>query len=178
MNKNIRTKIYVIVCLATMVILSSNKKEAESQVYTEQMLKMNGTEEVSGRQFSTDSLKGKMIILNFWASYDAQSRINSYQLLQVAEDYESQNFHNGDGLEVVSISLDKYHSPLKKAIQTDGTERFHHICDYKGTDSEWAKLFEVYRPVNLLIDADGVIIARDFNVETMRTTLNMLASEN
>lgn len=159
-------------------MLSSNKKEAESQVYTEQMQKMDGIEEVNGRRLSTDSLKGKMIILNFWASYDAQSRINSYKLLQVAEDYESQKFHNGDGLEVVSVSLDKYRSPLKKAIQTDGTECFHHICDYKGVDSDWAKLFEVYSPVNLLIDADGKVVARDFNVETMRVTLDMLANED
>ena len=178
MNKNLRTKIFVISSMAALVMLSSNKKEAESPAYTEQMLKINGIEEIGGRKLCTDSLKGKMVILNFWASYDAQSRINSYKLLQVAKNYESQKFHNGEGLDVVSISLDKYRSPLKKAIQTDGTESFHHICDYKGVDSEWAKLFEVYRPINLLVDADGIVVARDFSVETMQTTLEMLASEN
>lgn len=163
--------------MGAVVLFSSNKKEAETQMYTEQMQKINGILEVNGKTLSVDSLKGKMIILSFWASYDAQSRINSYQLLQLNEQYEGKRFHNGDGIDVVSISLDKYKAPLKKAITTDGTESFHHICDYKGIDSEWAKLFEVYRPVNLLVDADGNIVARDFNVETLKTTLEMLSSE-
>ncbi|MCQ2226584.1 MAG: TlpA family protein disulfide reductase [Bacteroidales bacterium] len=173
-NKRLKTKLLIVGGFASLMLLSSNKKEAESQVYADQISSIDGIEQVCGGSISSDSLKGKMIVLNFWASYDAQSRINSYKLLQLKQEFEGRQFHNGNGIDVVSISLDKFKAPLRKAIQTDGTESFHHICDYKGIDSDWAKLFDVYRPVNLLIDADGMVVARDFNVQTLNSTLEML----
>ena len=177
MTNRIQTKILLAVCLTAFVLLTSNKKEAQSQVYAEQISRMDGMVQVDGNQLHVDSLRGKMLIISFWASYDAQSRINSYQLLKLKNEFEDTQFHNGDGLEVLSISLDKYSSPLKKAIATDGTSVFHHICDFKGVDSELASLFDVYRPVNLLVDADGTVVARDFNVSTLRSTLELLSSE-
>lgn len=163
--------------MTAMVFLSSNKREVGSQIYANELSKIDGIQEVCGDTLHIESFKNKMLIINFWASYDAQSRINSYQLIQTLENYKDASFHNGEGIDVLSISLDKFKSPLKKAIQTDGTTEFHHICDYKGVESDLAKLFEVYRPVNLLVDADGRVVARDFNVETLQSTLAMLSSE-
>lgn len=176
--KAISLKTYAIGLAGVLVFLTSSKKEATVQTYTDQLNSINGTTEVNGQTFSTDSLSGKMLVVSFWASYDAQSRINSYQLLKLTDKYADKQFHNGKGIDVVSISLDKYKAPLRKAIATDGTQAFHHICDYRGTDSEWATIFEVYRPVNLLIDANGTVVARDFNVETLDNTLAVLSSEN
>lgn len=175
-----KTKIYVLVSLAVLAIasLSSSKKDTTQQHYATQIESMAGLECIGGEQLDVDSLNGKMIILNFWASYDATSRINNYDLLKLSEEYSDKVFHQGEGLEVVSISLDKFKSPLKKAISTDGTEKFYHICDYKGLESELAKSFDVNRPVNLLLDSNGTIVARDFNVATLRSALGMLACED
>ncbi|MCQ2229354.1 MAG: TlpA family protein disulfide reductase [Bacteroidales bacterium] len=173
--RNLKTKTFSLACMTAMVLLSSNKREVGSQIYADEIAKMDGIQEICGDTLHVEDLKNKMLIINFWASYDAQSRMNSYQLIQTLEAYKDASFHNGEGIDVLSISLDKFKSPLKKAIQTDGTSSFHHICDYKGADSDLAKLFEVYKPVNMLIDADGTVIARDFNVETIKSTLEMLA---
>lgn len=174
MNK---TKIYLLICVAVLMIasLSSSKKDTTQELYADKLLAMSGLECVGGGQIHADSLSGKMIILNFWASYDATSRINNYELVKLSEEYSKKTFHQGEGLEVVSISLDMFKSPLKKAITTDGTEIFYHICDYKGLESELAKSFDVNRPVNLLLDSKGAIVARDFNVSTLRSALTMLA---
>lgn len=173
----ITKKIYVLIGVAIIAIaaLSSSKKDTTQQLYADQIEAMSGLDCIDGGELLADSLKGKMIILNFWASYDATSRINNYELVKLSEEYSDKMFHQGVGLEVVSISLDKFKSPLKKAISTDGTENFYHICDFKGLDSELAKSFDVNRPVNLLLDANGTIVARDFNVSTLRSALGMLA---
>lgn len=136
---------------------------------------MAGMEQLAGGRIVEDSLAGKMLLLNFWASWDAQSRMNNYRLVELSETYKDAEFYNGQGLEVVSVSLDRYKSPLKKAIETDGTKNFYHICDFKGTESELAKSFDVNRPVNLLIDSEGKIVARDFNVDALRSALEMLS---
>lgn len=175
----IKTKICALISVAVIVVaaLSSSKKDTTQQVYADQIIAMSGLDCIGGGRLHADSLSGKMIILNFWASYDATSRINNYELVKLSEEYSDKYFHQGEGLEVVSISLDKFKSPLKKAISTDGTNNFYHICDYKGLESELAKSFDVNRPVNLLIDANGTIVARDFNVSTLRSALSMLACE-
>lgn len=174
-NMELKKGLYGTIGLAALVLFSSNKKENTCQLYNEQIAAMAGMEQVSGQHIIGDSLNGKMLLLNFWASYDAQSRMNNYHLVQLSETYKNSQFYNGEGLQVVSISLDRYKSPLKKAIETDGTKNFYHICDFKGTESELAKSFDINRPVNLLLDADGKIVARDFNVEALATALEMLS---
>lgn len=173
-----KSKLYGSLSLAALVLLSSGKKEAGEELYTEQIRSLTERVDVFGDTMKLKSIEGKMLIVNFWASYDATSRINAHSLAKLAEQYADAEFYNSKGLEVVSVSLDTYRSPLKKAISADGTENFHHICDFKGTESEMAKSFDVNRPVNLLIDANGKIVARDFKVQTLATTLEMMTCNN
>ncbi len=171
MNK---TQIFGSLSLATIFLLSSGKNENSQNSYNEQLKDLASRATIYGDTLTAEALEGKMVLVNFWASYDAQSRINSYQLVGLQEAYQNKEFFGAEGLEVVSISLDKYCSPMKKAINVDGTENFHHLCDFQGTDSEMARAFDVNRPVNLLLDAQGRIVARDFGTENVRQTLEML----
>ncbi len=173
MNK---TKFWSGLGIATLILMSSGKKETTEELYAEQIKALEGRTTVSGDTISAADIDGKMLILNFWASYDATSRMNSYQLVTLANEYADAEFYNSKGLGVVSVSLDKYYSPMMKAIATDGTESFMHICDKRGTESEMAQSFDVNRPVNLLIDSEGKIVARDFHVGDIRKTLEMLAA--
>lgn len=174
----IKNKLLALISVVAIVLLSSGKKEVTETNYSAKINALAGMVEVNGGEFIPDSLKGKMLIVNVWASYDANSRINSYELVELANRYSNSNFFAGEGLEVVSISLDTYRSPLKKAIATDGTDNFHHLCDYKGADSEIAKSFGVSAPINMLIDADGRVLARDFNVKCIADALAFMASAN
>lgn len=133
------------------------------------------TQLIDGTPFSGDTLRGKMVVINFWASYHAESRMNSYLLVELANQYKERSFYKGDGLEVVSISLDRFKSPLKRAIEIDGTQAFYHICDYLGVQSSLIRSFEITQPVNLLVDGEGRIIARDFDVKEIESTLKLLA---
>ncbi len=133
------------------------------------------TELIDGTPFNADSLKGKMVVFNFWASYHATSRMNNYQLVELANTYKNESFYNANGLEVVSISFDRFKSPLKRAIEIDGTGSFYHICDYQGDHSSLAKSFDISKPVNILVDGNGKIVARGFELNEIESTLKLLA---
>jgi|ADurb_Cas_01_Slu_FD_contig_111_115538_length_1138_multi_4_in_0_out_0_1 thiol-disulfide isomerase/thioredoxin len=133
------------------------------------------TELIDGTPFNADTLKGKMVVFNFWASYHATSRMNNYLLVELANTYKNRSFYNANGLEVVSISFDRFRSPLKRAIDIDGTESFYHICDYQGNESSLAKSFDISNPINILVDGEGKIIARGFELNEIESTLKLLA---
>lgn len=161
--------------LAVMAIATtSSKKESQENIYASEVSGLVSETLVGGGQIEPDSLRGKMLILSFWASYDATSRVNAYDLVSIRDKYHKEGLGMSDGLEVVCISLDIFKSPVRKAIEADGTQSFYHICDYQGEDSPLASRFDVNRPVNLLISPDGRILARDFGTGTIAETLRFL----
>ncbi len=162
---------------AMAMIFTSSMKESEESNYSEELAALGQETLLNGGQLTADSLNGRMLLVSFWASYDPSSRINSYNLLKIQDEYKTSSFDGGEGLEVVCVSLDVFRSPLVKAIESDGTQSFYHICDLKGEESPLAKSFDVNRPVNLLISADGRILARDFGTQTIAETLSFLKIE-
>lgn len=131
---------------------------------------------LDGKPFNLQHLNGKMVMLNFWASYDAQSRINNYYLNDILKKYQEQLFINGNNLVVVSISLDRYKAPLDIAIEQDETQDFTHICDFMGTDGDISRLYNIDTPMNILIDGDGRIVCKDLNYSKIEESLSLLAA--
>ena len=171
----LKLKYCLSIALFFAIVLSSatddfNKKGSQTTDQIPAIL----TSLIDGTPFTADTLRGKMIVINFWASYHAESRMNSYLLVNLANSYKEQSFFNGNGLQVVSISLDRYKSPLKRAIEIDGTQAFYHICDYLGAESSLVKSFNITQPINLLVDGNGQIIARDFEVKEIEQTLKLM----
>ncbi len=132
--------------------------------------------QINGQPFQTTSLRGKMVLLDFWASYDAPSRIESYDKKELLETFKNHSFLKGNGLEIVSISLDRFRTPLKQAIERDELENFLHLCDFKGRESQIVKQFDNQRKLtNYLIDGDGRIVATSQDIKKIRQTLELLA---
>jgi len=128
---------------------------------------------VTGQSFSLDELKGKMVIVDFWASYNAPSRVKNNQIEELRQRFADSGFHNGQGLEVVSISLDRFLTPVKEAIKMDNIENFYHICDLQGSNG-LAKKFGVTEPVTILIDGDGRIVTKTTSVNKISDALSLL----
>lgn len=170
-------KIALFLAGVALVMLSSAKNETEES-YKEQIQSISSLPLVSGDTLSPEDLNGKLIILNFWASYDAASRINNYNLLRLNQSYEGKTFFNAEGLEVVSVSLDIYRSQLVKAIAADETHCFRHICDFQGVESSLCRSFDIDAPVNILIGTDGRVLARDYGVEKIESALQTLHANN
>ncbi len=129
---------------------------------------------INGEDFNLESLKGNMVLIDFWASYDGASRSENYLKMDLQNKYANTNFYRGEGFVILSVSLDRFKSPLQKAIKQDGYVKALHICDYQGVDSEIAQSYAVGQPVKYLIDGEGRLVAKSTNLKDIESTLDYL----
>lgn len=108
---------------------------------------------VEGDTLSLHSIKGKVKILDFWASWCGPCRQESPNLVKLYKNYQTR------GLEIVSVSLDEKEAAWKKAIFEDGMT-WKLLSDLKGAKSEVAKLYNLKTvPFMLVLDQDNRIVA-------------------
>ena len=99
------------------------------------------------------SLKGKTVLIDFWASWCAPCRKANRKLGPLYNQYKNENF------EIVGISLDTDQAKWRNAIQKDKLA-YKQLIDYKGFDAKSALLFGVEElPNSYLFDASGKLVA-------------------
>ena len=110
-------------------------------------------------------LKGKYVLLSFWASYDANSRMQNASL--------SHAISKTNNVEMVSVSFDTYQSIFNESIKKD---RILTANCFVEPNSEKSEIFQTYRLhkgfKNYLLDENGVIIAKDINAKQLSSYLN------
>ena len=108
----------------------------------------------SGIERSLSDLKGKVVLLDFWASWCKPCRMENPNVVRLYKEY------NPKGFEVFSVSLDDNADRWKAAIKQDGLLWPNHVSDLKGWQSEPAQLYMVRSiPQTFLVGKDGKIIA-------------------
>lgn len=122
----------------------------------------------SGDIISTNNFKGKYVLVDFWASWNKQSR-NSNQELKLVY-----NKYNLKGFEIFSISLDENKQKWIEAIEGDKSN-WTQVSDLKGFNSYPAKQFNVTKvPFNFLLDKEGRIVAKNIRGENLDQKLSLL----
>ena len=110
--------------------------------------------------FNLRDQKGKYVVLNFWASYDAPSRISNVRIQQEIEKLNHQN------LSFVSVSYDPNKVVFEETVKLDELNRNTQFYDKDGSQSD---IFDDYRLnkgfASYLISPEGVIIAKNPNPE-------------
>mgnify|MGYP000776337209 FL=1 len=113
-------------------------------------------------------MKGKYVLLSFWASYDAHSRMQNASLSNVLR-----SASRNDNVEMVSVSFDEYQSIFKETVRKDQIVTPTCFVETKG---EYSGLFKKYRLgrgfTNYLLDDNGVIIAKNISAAELSAYLN------
>ena len=114
------------------------------------------------------ALKGNYVLLSFWASYDAQSRMQNVSLSNVLR-----SASRNENVEMVSVSFDEYQSVFKETVRKDQIVTPTCFVETKG---EYSGLFKKYRLgrgfTNYLLDDNGVIIAKNISAAELSAYLN------
>ncbi len=112
--------------------------------------------------FNLNSSKGQYVLVNFWAGYDAPSRMNNIRYAHAINQAENEN------IALVSISFDSNEKVFKETIKRDRLDPTTQFHDKAGKQSDTFDLYRLNKGfASYLISPEGVIIAKNPNPEQL-----------
>lgn len=119
----------------------------------------------SGTQLKLADLRGKVVLVDFWASWCRPCRMENPNVKKAYAKY------SGKGFEILGVSLDNTKDKWVQAIEQDGLP-WKHISDLRGWQSEHARLYGVNSiPATFLLDKEGKIIAKNLRGPALEAKL-------
>ncbi len=129
-----------------------------------------------GKSITLSSLRGKLVLLDFWASWCGPCRMENPFVVNAYDKFKNIKFQDAKGFTIYSVSLDVDPTAWKKGIEKDKLTWENHVSDLKGWNSEAAARYQVNGiPYNLLLNEHGVIIRKNLRGEELLKTLEKLA---
>lgn len=118
-----------------------------------------------GKSYRLSDLRGKTILLEFWASWCSPCRKENPNLVKTYDRYKH------EGFEIFAVSLDKEKEKWIKAVENDGLTWIN-VSDLKFFDSKASLIYGVNElPDNFLIDKNVVIVERYIRGEKLNEKL-------
>jgi peroxiredoxin len=121
--------------------------------------------DTTGKSVTLSSLRGKYVLVDFWASWCGPCRKENPNVVAAYQKYHDKGF------EILGVSLDDKKRLWEKAINADGLT-WYHVSDLKGWKNEAAGLYSIKAvPTSFLLDKDGRIIAKNLRGEALHKKL-------
>jgi len=125
-----------------------------------------------GKMRKLSDLRGKVVLIDFWASWCGPCRRESPNVRNVYQKYHDQGF------EVFSVSLDRDGNSWRKAIKDDQLVWPNHVSDLKYWSSAAAAIYGVRSiPAMFLLDREGRIVAKDLRGAALENAVRELLSK-
>ncbi len=171
-HKLLRLSIYF---LFLPLLLISNNIQAQKVGMTATDITLTSP---AGKQISLSSLRGKVVLVDFWASWCGPCRSENPNIVRCYNKYKSKRCAKGDGFEVFSVSLDVKKERWLGAIAADKLSWPSHGCDLGGWNSSAVKAYGVHQiPTSFIIDKNGKILAVNLRGEDLAAYLEALFGE-
>ncbi len=131
--------------------------------------------ELPGRDGKTrrlSDLRGKVVLIDFWASWCSPCRRENPNVVRVYKKYKDKGF------DIFSVSLDNSREKWLQAIETDGLVWENHVSDLRGWSSAGGRLYGITSiPATVLVDKDGTILARNLRGAELENKLKQIFGE-
>jgi peroxiredoxin len=119
-----------------------------------------------GKMISLSSLKGKYVLVDFWASWCGPCRQENPNVVAAYKQYSNKNFT------ILGVSLDKTKDPWLKAIKDDQLT-WTHVSDLKYWESIVVPMYNIQGiPFNVLLDPQGNIVATNLRGTSLQAKLS------
>lgn len=139
---------------------------ANAQIKTGDQLPKLTLTDVSGKSMDLRLIKGKVVLVDFWASWCGPCRVTNKKLVKLYEKYKIAN------LEIVGISLDKDKFKWLAAVKKDKIT-YMQLNDPEGFEAKSAIAFGVEQmPASYLFDAAGRLVAINPTEDQIKNEVN------